>query len=367
MRGKACRRKHRCMRRHKKCFHHCTSQDHRLVHGKKTRSARQCKDICFKHAKRRACNTCHTRQCRHHRRRCFGVLKQCQAKCHLRDFKCRAKCRCPLKFKKHKKTPTTPKTQKPVKVVKPVVAKPVVETVKPAKPLKKAHRCACTHRVRHCAPVKKCTLRDTKPVKVCAQEENTKVVLCECAKKDAAGQCVEKKTHMVCVKHDKAKKCLKQEVRCIPSCKTLKCVSKQGTKCVKQVCAEYNTHEEMKCVKYEMSASHACKTSGFSHKCTWKCVKRSCAKHTTTPVVEQHQLAVPVKPKKKTTDVKVLDNKGHEYTEKELRALKSHDKKAFDNIVNALHRAEGQVKSPGQAYEIKEAENKILEKAKSTF
>merc|ERR1711957_414315 len=156
--------------------------------------------------------------------------------------------------------------------------------------------------------------------------ERTKVVLCECAKKNSAGHCVEKKTHMVCVKHDKAKKCLKQEVRCIPSCEKTKCVQSNGVKCIKQVCAKYNTHEEMKCVKYEMSASHACVTSGFTHKCSWKCVKRSCSK-TTTPVIEHHTFPVPVAkktPTKKTTDVKVLDNKGHQYTEKELRALKIH-------------------------------------------
>jgi hypothetical protein len=65
------------------------------------------------------------------------------------------------------------------------------------------------------------------------------------------------------------------------------------------------------------------------------------------------------KAEKPKTVVKVLDNKGHEYTEKELEALKQHDRKAFDNIIVSLKKAEGQVASPQQAYEIKEAENKI--------
>jgi len=204
------------------------------------------------------------------------------------------------------------------------------------------------------------TLRDTTKVKTCVQKENTKIVLCECAKKDAKGNCVEKKMHKVCVKTDpKTKKCLEEKAQCVATCAKKVCEKKDksGT-CHSYKCIKRNERNQMKCIKYENIASHKCQQKGFSKKCSWVCVKRDCKGPHARDEQQKH------KPKEKPTSVvKILDNKGHEYTEKELAALKEHDRKQFDTIVNALKKAEGQVASPEKVFEIKEAENKIQEAA----
>jgi hypothetical protein len=356
--GYNCRRKRRCVRRHKACEKHCH------VTTKTPHTKKLCNDICYKHAKHRACNSCHTPKCRAQRKHCFKQLKTCQFKCKGSDLACMKKCRCSFKAAKLH-------VAKPV-VAKPHVAKPVAKVVPhkaPAKhhvkitPPKKVHQCPCSHKVRSCAAVKKCTLRNTTPKSTCVQKERTEVVLCQCARHDAQGKCVEKKMHMVCVQHkmigtNPTGECLKQEVRCVPQCKAKVCVARKNKKCIKHSCVKPAVKTHFKCLKKEMVPDHRCLKAGYSHKCHWKCAARSCNK-ATTPVIEHPLDHKKMAKKPAQEEVKILDSKGKEYTTAQLKAMQEHDKKAFDAIVEALHKAENKVTDPAQAYEIKEAEDKI--------
>jgi hypothetical protein len=76
-------------------------------------------------------------------------------------------------------------------------------------------------------------------------------------------------------------------------------------------------------------------------------------------VIDHHAVEKP------TETVRILDDKGHEYTEKEIAELMKHDKTALQDIVNSLHEAEVKTTKPSEAFEIKQAEAKILGEAKA--
>lgn len=166
--------------------------------GKGKRS--HCRDICYQHAKHRACNNCHTLKCRKARSVCYSSLQACKAK--SKTVQAKALCRC----------------HKPKKVV-PIKA---VAAKKPKKVAPKKHKCPRGSKGYKCRRNRRCARRHHRCRTVWCVRKGHKG-------RDCTDRCYKHMKHRACnTCNDKKcrgdrKVCFTDVKMCEAKCNSLKC------------------------------------------------------------------------------------------------------------------------------------------------